>query len=45
MPPSARSAAPFVAEDSGLAMYATSEAISDGSVNRLMIDSGLVFSK
>jgi hypothetical protein len=45
IPPSARSDAPFVIADSGLATYATSDATSNGSANRRMIDSGRVLSK
>ena len=44
-PPSTRSAAPVVAEDSGLATYATREATSSGLAKRLISEVGLTFSK
>ncbi len=45
IPPSARSDAPFVTADSGLAMYVTSDATSDGSAKRRISDSGRELSK
>src|SRR5271157_1727398 len=44
-PPSTRSAAPVVADASGLATYATSVAISSGAANRLISEVGRTFSK
>ncbi len=44
-PPSTRRAAPVVAEASGLATYATSEATSSGVAKRLISDVGRTFSK
>src|SRR5271169_3816085 len=44
-PPSTRSAAPVVAEASGLAMYATREATSSGMAKRLISEVGRAFSK
>ena len=45
VPPSTRNAAPVVAEDSGLATYATSEATSCGVLNRLSSEVGRTCSK
>src|SRR5262245_20684790 len=42
-PPSTRSAAPVVADASGLATYATSDATSSGFANRLISDVGRTF--
>lgn len=44
-PPSTLKAAPFVADDRGLATNATSAATSSGVANRLMSEDGRVFSK
>src|SRR5436309_15653528 len=44
-PPSTRSAAPFVADESGLTMNATNEATSSGVANRLSRELGRIVSK
>ena len=44
-PPSTRSAAPVVPDESGLAMYATMEAISSGVPKHLIREVGRTFSK
>lgn len=42
-PPSTRKAAPVVADASGLAIYATSEATSSGAAKRLISEVGRAF--